>query len=665
MTSSGTFKVAVYIDSFKNIELFKQGVYQLRLSLLHENSRQSVVGKPVRFQDFWAGRGDWKKVNPACVIRPHILDEAGIYCTKSLLIRYQEEEFPIKELCVFSIDLPLDMPGQLKLVTELMFTNMEGKPPKRPTFRALNRFPHLECLKQSSFVVQPPFHALVQYLPITFDPDHFCMYDSLLAVHLEDYTHLSPSLFGAKQLVGGAEINKVFYATVDPLRVVYDEFSLMIEDLVTCKFAGNATAEALKLAKLPKTSDTFYERIRSHQAAVVSQFVHDEVQLLSNKIHRGFANWLDLINLDSAGVLSYFSDSLTRRISKRFQQFIKIETKPAVEKVRRHTADNARRVHAMRGVSRAKASLLGAQQESLFDEMAKQPLFLVESYADQSCMFSLDFSSAGGESCPILDTHLLVLVHGYKGTSMDMHMLKAYISSIYPKLCILSAKSVEHATDSNILELGRRLAEEVLSYLNRLKIPLHRLKLSFLSHSMGGLVIRAALPYLQRYKECMWSLLSLSTPHLGVSYGEGVLFNLGVSLLQAAGSSVSFHQMTLNDSSDLEESFIYKLSEFEGLNWFENVVLFSCGSDPYITEESAGLSIPLKALGTDKQPFFEKVLDNILNKVEPRRLLRVDVHFREPEVLANCICCGNQHIDFLDNPSFIKTMCYGMPGLFI
>jgi len=47
--------------------------------------------------------------------------------------------------------------------------------------------------------------------------------------------------------------------------------------------------------------------------------------------------------------------------------------------------------------------------------------------------------------------------------------------------------------------MGKRLADEVLVYVND-NLPITSLgRLSFIGHSMGGLIIRAALPSLEKF----------------------------------------------------------------------------------------------------------------------------------------------------------------------
>lgn len=53
-------------------------------------------------------------------------------------------------------------------------------------------------------------------------------------------------------------------------------------------------------------------------------------------------------------------------------------------------------------------------------------------------------------------------------------------------------------------------------------------RLSFVAHSMGGLVVRAALPHLERYKDLMYTYISLGTPHLGYLVKTKGLVNSGI-----------------------------------------------------------------------------------------------------------------------------------------
>jgi pimeloyl-ACP methyl ester carboxylesterase len=92
--------------------------------------------------------------------------------------------------------------------------------------------------------------------------------------------------------------------------------------------------------------------------------------------------------------------------------------------------------------------------------------------------------------------HLVVFVHGFQGNSFDMRLIKNYVSFLYPESMFLCATSNEDQTDSDILEMGERLANEVRSFITE-NFPQQSLsKLSFIGHSLGGVKVRAALPRL-------------------------------------------------------------------------------------------------------------------------------------------------------------------------
>ena len=77
--------------------------------------------------------------------------------------------------------------------------------------------------------------------------------------------------------------------------------------------------------------------------------------------------------------------------------------------------------------------------------------------------------------------------------------------------------------------MGKRLAEEVDENIRELnKIPS---KISFIGHSMGGLIIRAALPHLEFYSKYMYSLMTFSTPHLGTRQGSK-LTSFGLKIMK-------------------------------------------------------------------------------------------------------------------------------------
>lgn len=53
------------------------------------------------------------------------------------------------------------------------------------------------------------------------------------------------------------------------------------------------------------------------------------------------------------------------------------------------------------------------------------------------------------------------------------------------------------------------------------------IRISFIGHSLGGLIIRAALPHLSKYQDRFYSYVSLSSPHLGYISNSNKVIDTG------------------------------------------------------------------------------------------------------------------------------------------
>ena len=89
----------------------------------------------------------------------------------------------------------------------------------------------------------------------------------------------------------------------------------------------------------------------------------------------------------------------------------------------------------------------------------------------------------------------------------------------------------------------------------------------------------------------MWFYISLSSPHLGYLYSTSKLVEAGLWFLKTWKKSKCLEQICSTDSKNLKDSFIYKLSEYEGLNWFSHVYLLSSHQDYYAPFESTRIQL--------------------------------------------------------------------------
>jgi triacylglycerol esterase/lipase EstA (alpha/beta hydrolase family) len=199
-----------------------------------------------------------------------------------------------------------------------------------------------------------------------------------------------------------------------------------------------------------------------------------------------------------------------------------------------------------------------------------------------------------------LGLHLIVLVHGFQGNSYDMRLIKNIISLVNPSCVFLSSTSNQDDTEGDFTEMGKKLANEVRSFIKEWNEGVIFKKISFIGHSIGGLIIRSCLPYLRDFSTRMWLYMSLSTPHLGYIYTTSKIIEAGMWLIKTWKKAKSLEQLSFSDSKNIKDSLVYKLSEYDGLNWFSHVYLLSSHQDYYAPFESTRIQICRQSLEEDR-----------------------------------------------------------------
>ena len=264
-----------------------------------------------------------------------------------------------------------------------------------------------------------------------------------------------------------------------------------------------------------------------------------------------------------------------------------------------------------------------------------------------------------------LGLHLIVLVHGFEGNSNDMRILKNEIGLINPSIVFLPSAANQEDTGADIISMGKKLATEVKSYIKEWNNGLIFKKISFIGHSIGGVIIRAALPNLEEFKDKFWFYISLSSPHLGYVYSDSTLIKTGMWVLKRWKGSKSLEQFMQNDNKDLNETCLYKLSEYNGLNWFKYVYLLSSHQDNYSPYESSRIQFNSSTLSNDKKSEnYKNMACNILSKITNNTLRRIDVNFVIQEKNFDTFIGRTAHIQFLENTDFMKIMFYNIEDLF-
>ncbi|KAK7501141.1 hypothetical protein BaRGS_00007626 [Batillaria attramentaria] len=256
--------------------------------------------------------------------------------------------------------------------------------------------------------------------------------------------------------------------------------------------------------------------------------------------------------------------------------------------------------------------------------------------------------------------HLIVCVHGLDGNSADLRLVRTYIEMALPgyRLEFLMSERNQQDTFADFEKMTEKLVSEILFNMEIYSSQVSRI--SFVGHSLGNIIIRSALtsPKLAHLLPKMYTFLSLSGPHLGALYNNSGLVNMGMWFMQKWKKSGSLLQLSLKDTSDPRQSFLYRLSQKPVLQHFKHVLLVGSCQDRYVPYHSSRIEM-CRAAQKDSSVFgkvYQEMVENILMpivKTPTCTLIRYDIFHALPST-ANTIIGRAAHIAVLDSEVFIE-----------
>ena len=253
--------------------------------------------------------------------------------------------------------------------------------------------------------------------------------------------------------------------------------------------------------------------------------------------------------------------------------------------------------------------------------------------------------------------HLVVCVHGLQGNQFDLRLYRIFLSLALPQIrfsfLMASANQTDTFCDFNLMT--DRLLEEVLDHVRDMPTPPSRV--SFIGHSLGGIVIRSLVtrPEFAPLHPKLHLFLSICGPHLGTKYQTGIV-SVGMWAVRKWYNSKSLLQLSLKDAPNPADSFLYHLSEAPSLESFRHVVLLASPQDKYVPYHSAKIAT-LSRDAAFQSSISLRIMQNILEPLRKARvnLVRISVDHAIP-TSANSVIGRAAHIAMLDNELFIRKL---------
>ena len=258
--------------------------------------------------------------------------------------------------------------------------------------------------------------------------------------------------------------------------------------------------------------------------------------------------------------------------------------------------------------------------------------------------------------------HVLVFVHGFNGNRNDLKLYAnqvthmSYDLKLNTQLVFLHSSSTENKSNKSIATLGKLLAGEVKEFIAGSSFPIT--EISFVCHSMGGLVARCALKDLDKYKSLFSSFTTFGTPHLSTYFHLNAIISPIIGVYQYATDSISLLQLKMTDHVDKRQTLLYHLSQDNRLSNFKMVTVFASRQDRYVPFDGA-LILPLtKPAEAVHLPPEDRIIYGEMQRALSSScavLNRYQVFFEQTDSVIHMDLLGRQaHIDLLRNRQLIR-----------
>lgn len=759
-------ETAIHFESFRNVDLFHQGLYHLKTRLYREDGCQRILATPHSHfacptQVEATQRAKSTRTDHHHLIPAHVVEDQCTFSTRSFLIRYCEEEVELDDVGQFRIDCAVEEAENMQpliLEVDLMFADLTqhggadrfGEQPDVDSTEFKSVSTQLLRLHE----VQKGLH---EFCPVVFDEFHFCLANIIVHTVVVDFRfrirplaapfpQTKPTLVqrskgapdgtvgaadsraagtvgidgGASQAAlslaerlfagssGNAELLAVaeglYQKHIGTLAASYSGqaqwFNLVCERCLTeaqRDILGDLVgAPELNLPEgmsSTATSSSAYsgkDKVNGQTSLKVDLATRLGPNVTDRTLAKNFAYDLNRVSCQllelwhkELNVISYAGREIAAFLRIRWDEQIVEQWSVSLlkETMRGDLAEpedkrigDAHDVVAekLRRTASAKPPE-NVEDLSLLPAMDQRPVLFEQRYMPKPSAQT----HVGYSQLPItLDgripsapkdyrgTHLFVLVHGFQGNSFDMRLMKNNLALLYPDAIFLCSNSNEDNTEGDFSEMGIRLAQEVVNYICDWCPGGALGRLSFIAHSIGGLIVRSALPLLHEYSSKLFTLLTFSTPHVGYFLKNITLFHVGLRVLQSWRQSTCLAQLSMADNPDPKETFLHRLSQTKGFELFQNIVLVSCPSDQYSPFDSARVEIGGMLDKHSHKDVYMDMVRNIWEPVKPERVFRFDVNFYIPDKNLDTFIGRASHIQFLECQPIMKMIIHNYSFLF-
>ena len=235
---------------------------------------------------------------------------------------------------------------------------------------------------------------------------------------------------------------------------------------------------------------------------------------------------------------------------------------------------------------------------------------------------------------------IIFLLHGLGGSALNMFNIRSYLEYSFPGTIIFNSVVNEKQLHESIAISATRFAQEVIEYLSQFPIN-SKMRISFVGHSLGGLIVRAALPHLKQFGPNFYTFMTLGTPHLGAD-SVNFLVNAGMNFMGYFKGYQSVLEISLLDQNNL----LLNLSKIEEISFFKNVIFVANYEDGYVRPESAKI---LNKFNSKNNNLSANMSRDIYSNIKATNICKVGVLIPDLAKGIDRFIGRQPHVEFLEN----------------
>jgi pimeloyl-ACP methyl ester carboxylesterase len=567
----------------------------------------------------------------------------------------------------------------LTLEFELQFAESDGLPENEVAGA------DYQVLSNTRVVIKKLKQGVLEYTPVVFAGMNYCALDLIILAFVGGYACSSVDDFisiaftdpkgNVRRMVGGEHMDQIYAAYCGVLKTTYKALAKFLSQVCDHPILQRLETTLTHLA-------SFSQRIGTHDPRAIADEILSEIEMWTWHIAVLRTHLLEVIGTETVAV------HLRQSYLKKMKDYVSLsflKTKVSCtdipwefnEKEKAVRVSLAKAVRSLRNKVPEDHSVCVLQEGYLPNpsvgcilhetEYNRPPSML--SGRKEDLPLPKDLSSLETTNQAVSDSyeqsiaHLVVFVHGYRGSSADMQLLVKPLAAVQPDLILYMARSNEEGSDVCILEQGRRLANEVRNFMEMHSLEERLGRLSFVGYSMGGLVVRAAMPGLSHLSGKMHAFITISSPHLGFVDAPSAMLGAGMWFLKRFKDFDSLKQIGLTDAAELQGTMMYTLSQFPGLEWFNHVLLIGSTQDAYVPVESALIQVPLHGAKSVRGAVYCDMAKDLLSHI--KHLTRLDVIYnsRKTKFFDNVIG-RSAHIECLESDELMRLLSHYYVALF-